>query len=291
MKTACTTATDPDVKEEELVKTLNRYSSVIVAFSGGVDSTYLAFVANRELGSDALAVTGVSPSVAAEHRDRAIRIATEHGLNHLTLATDEMSDVNYVKNDSRRCYYCKSELYGRLRSLADMHAIEVIVDGTNADDLGDHRPGRQAAEEFAVSSPLADIGFSKTDIRELSRRHGLETWDIPASPCLASRIQYGTPVTIEKLGKVEQGEAFLRSLGFREFRVRSHGDLARLEFARSELKRAFGMASDGEFGDTFRSIGFRYVTIDMDGFESGSMNRSLSDRQQQWGTGTSDDER
>jgi uncharacterized protein len=262
-------------KESALRLRLRETGKAVVAFSGGVDSSYLAFVASSELGSDALCVTGISPSVSLEQRDRAGEVAAKHGFSHRFIETEEISDPRYVANPTNRCFYCKTELYGKLSSIASEAAAGSIMDGTNADDLGDHRPGRKAAEEFGVESPLAEIGFTKDEIRELSRAHGLETWDMPASPCLASRIQYGMPVTIERLSKIENGEAFLRNKGFVEFRVRSHGDLVRLEFTRADLPKAYEMSLRGEIAPHFRSLGFRFVTIDSEGFRSGSMNAGL----------------
>ncbi len=269
--------TNPAVldKESALREQIRRAGKVVIAYSGGVDSSYLAFVATSELGENALCVTGLSPSVSTDQRERAERVAANQSFTHRFVDTEEILDTNYVANPSNRCYYCKSELYGKLRSIAEEMDAGVIMDGTNVEDLGDHRPGRTAAKENGVQSPLAEMSFTKQDIRDLSRMHGLETWDIPASPCLASRIQYGIPVTIERLSKVEAGETYLRGLGFVEFRVRSHGDLARLEFAAGELAKAFEDPLRGEMADHFRSLGFKYVTIDAEGFRSGSMNDAL----------------
>ncbi|MCO6512374.1 MAG: ATP-dependent sacrificial sulfur transferase LarE [Aridibacter famidurans] len=263
-------------KEAELRSKLGKCESVLIAFSGGVDSSYLAFVATDVLGASAVCVTGLSPSVAGEHRDRASKVARDQKFNHRLVDTFELDDPDYVRNDTRRCFYCKNELYGRLRSIADGEGISEVIDGTNADDLSDHRPGREAADKFGVSSPLAEIGFTKSEIREMSRRHGLETWDIPASPCLASRIRYGEPVTIEGLGRVERSESFVRSLGFREFRVRSLGDRARLEFASDEVARAFEEKTRLRLVKRLTEYGFVSVTIDPEPFRSGSMNRHLN---------------
>ncbi|HUF04165.1 MAG TPA: ATP-dependent sacrificial sulfur transferase LarE [Aridibacter sp.] len=260
-------------KELELRRSLARFRSVLIAFSGGVDSSYLAFVATDVLGSGALCITGLSPTVAGEHRGRALKVAGNHGFNHRLIVTYELEDPDYVKNDTRRCFYCKNELYGRLRSIAETEGIAAVLDGTNADDLSDHRPGRDAAEKFRVRSPLAEIGFTKAEIREMSRRHKLETWDIPASPCLASRIRYGEPVTIERLGRVERSEAFVRSLGFREFRVRSHGSLARLEFSAEEIAIAFVEETSSAIRARLMEYGFDRVILDTEAFVTGSMNR------------------
>jgi len=208
---------------------------VLVAYSGGVDSSYLGFIANQELGGDAVCVLGISPSVAESQRAAARHFAARHKLNLLEIETEELADQNYLSNPVDRCFYCKSELYGKLRGLANELSIDEIVDGSNFDDLSDIRPGRIAAIENKVESPLADTRLSKADIRELSLNNGLETWEKPASPCLSSRIAYGVPVTLERLSKIERAEEYLRTQGFREFRVRVHGDLARIELAKSEM--------------------------------------------------------
>lgn len=262
----------PEALEARLRLRIRSASSVVVAYSGGVDSTYLAHIATEELGESAVCITGISPSVSQYQRERAAMTAASLGFNHVTISTEELDNPDYRANSPMRCFHCKSELYGKLADLAKEMGDAVVFDGTNADDLSDHRPGREAAVNAGVESPLADLGYSKEAIRERSRVHGLETAEMPASPCLASRIQHGTPVTIEKLSKVEQGESYLRSLGFREFRVRSHGDLARLEFSLDEMERAFQTASDATFASRFVDIGFRYITIDVQGFRSGSMN-------------------
>lgn len=271
-------------KERELRQSIHGLESVLIAFSGGVDSSYLSLVAHEVLGARSLCVTGLSPSVAGEHRERAVKVAGEWGFNHRLIDTHELDDPDYVKNDTRRCFYCKNELYGRLRSIADAEGITAVLDGTNADDLSDHRPGRDAAEKFGVLSPLADLGFKKSEIREMSRRHGLETWDIPASPCLASRIQYGEPVTIGRLGRVEMSEAFIRSLGFREFRVRSFGNRARLEFAAEEMAKAFAEETGSAIRARLKEFGFDRVELDTEAFRSGSMNRGALKGQPAAGT-------
>jgi uncharacterized protein len=263
-------------KEQKLRHMMRGMGRVLVAYSGGVDSAYLAYIANRELGSDALCVLGVSPSVPEIQIAEAATAATEIGLSFITVDTVETKDDRYIANPANRCYFCKSELYDKLGGVARDENIEYLVDGMNADDLADHRPGRAAAREHEVISPLAEVGLTKHEIRELSRLAGIRAWDKPSSPCLASRIAYGTPVTIERLSKVERAEAWMREMGFREFRVRVHGELARIEIAPLELARAL----NGDFATLadrkLTEFGFKYVTLDMRGFRSGAMNEILS---------------
>jgi pyridinium-3,5-biscarboxylic acid mononucleotide sulfurtransferase len=262
-------------KEQNLRSLMRAMGSVLVAYSGGVDSAYLAFVAARELGSAALCVLGVSPSVSEVQRAEAESIAGRFGFNFRLVETEEMNDPDYRANPNNRCYFCKSELYGKLSALAAENEIAFVLDGTNADDTGDYRPGRAAAEEKNVRSPLVEVGLTKNEIRQLSRSHGLPSWDKPASPCLSSRIAYGVPVTIERLSKIERGENILRKLGFREFRVRVHDELARLEIAPNELAKALNLETAEHLANEFRKLGFRYVTLDLEGFRSGAMNEVL----------------
>lgn len=269
------TALTADEKELNLRSLMHEMKSVLVAYSGGVDSTYLALIANQELGADALCVTGISPSVSDAQRVQAEKIAKDFKFNFQTIQTEELENPDYNSNPTNRCYFCKTELYGKLAPFARDKKIEFVLDGANTDDTGDYRPGRQAATEKGVRSPLIEVGLSKNEIRELSRKQNLPTWDEPASPCLSSRIAYGLPVTIERLSKVERGEQFLRSLGFREFRVRVHDELARLEISTDEMPRALDFEMTGKLAEKFRQLGFRYVTIDLHGFRSGAMNEVL----------------
>jgi uncharacterized protein len=261
-------------KETSLRARLESLGSVVVAYSGGVDSAYLAYVASQTLGDRAVAVTADSPSYPERHRQLAVRIARDFGLQHEIIHTSELDVPEYRANPSNRCYYCKRELYTHLsRIAADRGAV--VVDGNNADDRGDYRPGRQAAREFGVRSPLDDVDLTKAEIRELSHRAGLPTWDEPASACLSSRIPYQTEVTDEKLRTIEQAEEALRALGFRVFRVRHHDDVARIEIARDEMIRALEPDVAIAIVRQLKAVGYKYVSLDLQGYRTGSLNEGL----------------
>jgi uncharacterized protein len=264
----------PDVKEHALCGTLTSLDSVVVAYSGGVDSAYLAYIAHRTLGDRAIAVTADSPSYPERHRSLAIQIARDFGLRHEIIHTSELERPEYRANPANRCYYCKHELYTHLSRLAESRGA-VVVDGNNADDRGDYRPGRQAAREFGVRSPLDEANLEKQEIRELSRRLGLPSWDEPASACLSSRIPYHSEVTDEKLRTIERAEQALRSLGFRICRVRHHEELARIELGRDEIARVLEPELSAAIVRAVKAAGYRYVTIDLQGYRLGSLNEGL----------------
>ena len=262
-------------KEQRLRALLKSYGSVMIAFSGGVDSAYLAYVAHSEMGERMIAVTGDSASYPTFQRSLADQLTNGFGIRHEMILTEEFEDQNYTSNPPNRCYYCKTELYTKLSELARERGFDVICDGTNADDASDYRPGRQAARERDVQSPLLECGLTKADIRELSRRAGLPTWNEPASACLSSRVPYGQVVTIEKLSMVDKAEIALKQLGFRQVRVRHHDDVARIEVAEEEMLRALDLNMAQRMSDTLKAIGFKYVALDLEGYRTGSLNEAL----------------
>lgn len=269
---------DPDVlaaKQDRLLASLRDMRRVIVAYSGGTDSAYLAWAAHEALGPEAVAITADSASIPESHKRDAEEFARNCGFRHEYVETYEFDNPAYVQNAPDRCFHCKDELFTRLEQVGRERGVEHIVYGVNVDDLGDYRPGQQAARAHQVKAPLVDAELTKAEIRELSRLAGLPTWDRPASACLSSRIPYGTPVTPETIKTVEQGEEAIRRLGFRQFRVRFHGELVRLEIARDELEAALTLEMAEKFTAIFKPLGFHYVTIDLEGYRQGSLNAVL----------------
>ena len=264
-----------ETKETALRERLAGAGSVLVAYSGGVDSAYLAYAAWRALGERALAVTAVSPSYPRSHHEMAERVAAEVGFRHRFVQTDEMANPDYTSNPTNRCYHCKTELFDVLGRLREDLGFDAVAYGINTDDTGDFRPGHRAADEHAVLSPLLESGLSKLEVRELSRRARLPTADLPASACLSSRIPYGMEVTAEKLRQIDRAEDALRALGFRQVRVRHHGDVARIELAPDELSRAFDPERRARMSRDLRDLGFRYVSLDLDGYRTGALNEGL----------------
>lgn len=269
------TARSIEAKAAVLDARLRSLDSLIIAYSGGVDSAYLAVAATRVLGDRVLCVTADSASYPDRHRELALGTARAFSLRHEIIQTDELSRPEYRENPANRCYYCKNELYSKLTALARERGIATIADGSNADDRGDYRPGRQAAREFGVISPLDEAELTKGEIRELARRAGMSTWNEPASACLSSRIPYHTEVTGEKLRRIEAAERVVRGLGFRVFRVRHHDALARLEFGRDELPRAVDPEIADALDKGLRAVGYQYVTVDLRGYRLGSLNEAL----------------
>jgi pyridinium-3,5-biscarboxylic acid mononucleotide sulfurtransferase len=276
---AFTALTNPAVaqeKEAHLFSLLRAMDRVLVAFSGGTDSAYLAWAAHRVLGSGALAITADSASIPESHKRDAEAFVRQFGIAHEYIQTLEFDNPDYVANNPDRCFHCKDELFTRLEQVGRERGYSHIVYGVNVDDLGDYRPGQNAARQHQVAAPLADAGLTKAEIRELSRLAGLPTWDRPASACLSSRIPYGTPVTIENVKTVETGEEHIKALGFRQFRVRFHGEVVRIEIAPEELSKALTLEMARRFTEIFKSLGFRYVTLDLEGYRQGSLNEVLN---------------
>lgn len=269
---------DPETllaKQRALIAHLRALGRVMVAYSGGTDSAYLAWAANQALGENAIAVLADSASIPESHKRDAEAFARDFGIRYEAIATNEFENPDYAKNDGDRCFHCKDELFVEMQGFGEAHGVSAIVYGVNKDDLGDYRPGQKAAKIHQVEAPLVKAGLTKAEIRELSRMAGLPTWNRPAAACLSSRIAYGMQVTKENVKQVETGEEALQALGFVKFRVRHHGDLARIEIAREEMARALDMQMAGEFVRIFKPLGFHFVTLDLEGYRQGSMNESL----------------
>jgi uncharacterized protein len=262
-------------KQERLLASLRESGTLLIAFSGGADSAYLAWAANQAIGPRALAVTALSASFSRHDREQAEACVRAAGLSHEFIVTQEFDNPLYVANNADRCYHCKDELFARMESLARERGLHAIAYGINADDTRDFRPGHRAAHEHRVLAPLLDAGLTKQEIRFLSRRAALPTWDRPASACLSSRIPYGTPVTPELLSQIERAEAVLRELGFSQFRARAHGDLARIELATEELSRGLDPAMAQQIAARLKALGFAFVALDLEGYRQGSLNSLL----------------
>ena len=262
-------------KEKNVIERLRGFKSAIVAFSGGVDSSYLAWLAIREVKGPVKLVTAVSPSTSALQKELVKRFLDTHGGDHVFLETREMEDEMYRRNTPERCYYCKRVILGRIRDLGEELGAEVLLDGSNADDRHDYRPGGRAVNEFGVLSPLAEAGMTKQDIRDRSEAHGLDTWDLPSMPCLASRIPYGIEITKEAFRRIELAEDFIRGLGIRTFRVRHHDDLARIEVSAEEFSSFFSAEFLEAIHHRLREIGYQYVVLNMVPFKSGSLNEAI----------------
>jgi uncharacterized protein len=266
---------DLEALQASLDARLRSLGRLLVAYSGGIDSAYLAWAAHRVLGEQMLAVVADSPSLARTQLADALAFASEHSIPVEVIPTAEMEREDYTRNDARRCFFCKDELFKAMEAFRDQRGFSTIAYGINLDDKADYRPGQQAAQQHGIASPLLEAGLRKQDIRDLCKAAGLRIWDKPASACLASRIEYGREVTPEALLQVEQGEDAIRQLGFRQFRVRHHSSIVRIEIARDELPRALSPEMAAEFTRVFKALGFTFVTLDLEGFRSGSMNALL----------------
>jgi uncharacterized protein len=262
-------------KRDALDARIRALGRTLVAYSGGVDSAFLAWATHQVLGDDMLAVIADSPSLARTHLAEATAFAREQGFPLAVIATEELDRAEYIRNDSSRCFHCKDELFTVMESFRAAHGFDSIAYGVNVDDQGDFRPGQIAARRHHIAAPLLEAGLSKQEIRELAHSANLCVWDKPASACLSSRIEYGRPVTRESLSTVEQGEDALRALGFRQFRVRHHGEIVRIEISLNELPRALSSEMAEKFTSIFKALGFKFVTLDLEGFRSGSMNSLL----------------
>ncbi|KAA5806455.1 ATP-dependent sacrificial sulfur transferase LarE [Thermoanaerobacterium thermosaccharolyticum] len=264
-------------KYENLKKYIKELGSAVIAFSGGVDSTFLAKVCKDVLNDSCLAVTATSSTYPEREFKEALELAKEIGIRHKIIKSEELEIEGFSKNPIDRCYYCKSELFSKLKKVADDEGIEYVLDGTNADDTGDFRPGRRAAKELGVKSPLLECGFTKDDIREMSKRLGIPTWNKPAYACLSSRFPYGQEITSEKLSMVEKSEEYLLNLGFVGFRVRHHGDVARIELNPDQINMMMDENIRKKVVSKLKEIGFKYVSLDLEGYRTGSMNEAISE--------------
>ncbi len=267
-------------KQEKLFALFREMGRVLIAYSGGTDSAYLAWAAKQVLGDEAIAITSDSPSIPESHKRDAVQFARDHGIRHEMIPTNEFENPEYVANNPDRCFHCKDELFRVMDEIAAERGFESIVYGVNMDDLGDYRPGQNAARIHQVKSPLVDAGMTKAEIRELSRQANLETWDRPAAACLSSRIPYGTKVTPERIKVVEEGEEAVKALGFRQFRVRYHDQLVRIEIGPEELEKALNLRCAAALTEIFKGLGFQYVTLDLEGYRQGSLNEVLKQKTQ-----------